>query len=174
MLWGQIFPWTLLGSAWSCLVVIRNDQKTFIYVFDNQGTGENNALDDNDEDSYDSWDDDDDKNCGCADDYDDYDGDDKMMMMIKIVGVQMIINWSRLLIAGSSRCIPNLFSISSFCNSSKPVRIVAQSFPISTPHERQVFIFFKLSEGKEIAKNSRWVSKQIGRTGFFKRSWGGK
>ena len=70
MLWSQIFPWTLLGSAWSCLVVIRNDQKTFIYVFDNQGTGENNALDDNDEDSYDSWDyGDDDKNCVCADDY---------------------------------------------------------------------------------------------------------
>ena len=96
----------------------------------------------------------------------------KTKMTIKIVGVQMIINWSRLLIAGSSRCIPNLFSISSFCNSSKPVRIVAQSFSISTPHERQVFIFFKLSEGKEIAKNSRWVSKQIGRRGFFNKREG--
>ena len=152
VLWGQIFPWTLLGSAWSCLVLVRNDQKTFIYVFEYQGTGENNALDDNDEDSYDSWDDDDDKNCGCADDY------------------QLI---------STSNCRQQPLHSKSFFNFLflqffKAVRIVAQSFSISTPHERQVFIFFKRSEGKEIAKNSRWVSKQIGRRGFFKRSWWGK
>ena len=76
---------------------------------------------------------DDDKNRGCADDY------------------QLI---------STSNCRQQPLHSKSFfnflfCNSSKPVRIVAQSFPISTPHERQAFIFLKLSEGKEIAKNSR-------------------
>ena len=27
--WDQIFPWTWQGSAWSCLVLVRNDQKHF-------------------------------------------------------------------------------------------------------------------------------------------------
>ena len=29
VLWSQIFPWMWLGSAWSCLVLVRNDQITF-------------------------------------------------------------------------------------------------------------------------------------------------
>ena len=28
VLLGQFFPWTWLGSAWSCLVLVGNDQKT--------------------------------------------------------------------------------------------------------------------------------------------------
>ena len=34
VLWGQIFPLTRLGSSWSCLVLVKNDQKN---IFQKQG-----------------------------------------------------------------------------------------------------------------------------------------